>query len=86
MNEMQRSEESGDEGANLTVLLSGNEQSCYVYAARYAHGRSTGAAMQVVNTILHLWDKFEYRTQQQLKAEAEEAVCNKDDWQKLIDR
>ena len=67
-------------------LLSGNEQSCFVYAARYAHSRDTGAAMQVVNTILHNWHRFDYRTQQQLKTEADEATYNQEDWQQLIDR
>ncbi len=68
------------------ALLSVNDSSVFIYAARYAHNRNTGAAMQVVNAILHLWDRFDYVDQQQLKREAKEAVFNIEDWKRLISR
>lgn len=67
------------------AILSVGEQSCLVFAARYAHTRNTGAASMVVNTILENWDRLIPETQEQLKREAEyEATCNFEDWGKLI--
>ncbi len=68
------------------VKPSVNDSSVYIYAARYAHNRNTGAAMQVVNAILQLWDRFNYVDQQQLKREAKEAAFNIEDWQRILDR
>jgi len=68
---------------NSDRLLPVGEQSCLVFAARYAHNRSTGAAMIVVNTILANWDFLSPETQMQIKREAGEATSNLDDWQKL---
>ena len=65
--------------------FTGNEASVYIYAARYAHTRSTGAALQVVNTILANWDRFDAQAKEQLKREAAEATCNKEDWKRLIE-
>ena len=76
----QASSDNGD-------LLSVGDQSCLVFAARYAHTRETGAANMVVTTLLAHWDRLIPETQAQLKREAaNEATCNKDDWQRLIDR
>ena len=68
-------------------MLSNVEQSCFVYAARYAHNRGTGAALQVVNAILSNWDSFSVRVKIQLKHEAKnEATCNMEDWERLTER
>ena len=58
----------------------------YIFAARYAHTRNTGAAHIVVNDILSNWHKIGGEIQFQLKKEAGEATCNFDDWQRLIDK
>lgn len=68
-------------------MLSGPEQSCLVFAARYAHARFTGASCFVVEAILKNWDRLSESTQAQLKREAKnEATCNMEDWQRVIDR
>jgi hypothetical protein len=67
-------------------LLSEGEQSCLVFAARYAHTRNTGAALMVVSTILYKWDRLTLETQVQLKREAKEATYNLEAWQKLLDK
>lgn len=56
-----------------------------VFAARYAHSRNTGAALQVVRSILKSWDLLDLRTKEELIHEAkEEATCNHEDWQMII--
>ena len=66
--------------------LSSYEETCLIFAARYAHGRQTGAAHIVVSEILSKWDKLNDRAKAQLKREAEtSAAANIDDWQRLID-
>lgn len=68
-------------------LLSVGEQSCLVFAARYAHTRETGAAAMVVDTALLNWDRLIPETQAQLQREAaHEATCNMEDWKRLIYR
>ena len=63
------------------------QQSCLVYAARYAHTRNTGVSFQVVSTIMWQWDYLDYSTKMQLKKEAKaEATCNMEDWNVLINR
>lgn len=74
------------DGKGETALFTGNEASVYIYSARYAHTRRTGAALQVVNSILANWDRFDDQAKEQLKREAGEATCNKEDWKLLIDR
>lgn len=58
--------------------------SVFVYAARYARHRNTGAALQVVSEILHSWDNIPKQTQEQLQREAREATTNLEDWRRLI--
>ena len=56
-----------------------------VMAARYAHNRKTGAALQVVSAIIAEWENISEQTRVQLAKEASnEATCNYQDWQKLI--
>lgn len=56
-----------------------------IYAARYAHNRETGAALQVVDCAIKNWSILDEKTRVQLAQEASnEATCNIDDWQKLI--
>lgn len=74
------------EASESPALLSGNESSVYIYAARYAHHRATGAALQVVSEILNNWDRLPKQVQGQLKREAQEVTSNHDDWQRLIAR
>lgn len=60
--------------------------SCFIFAARYAHARNTGAARLVVNSILDHWDELDPRIQIQLIAEAKnEAMYDFEDWQRLIE-
>ena len=67
-------------------LMMPNEESIYIYAARYAHTRRTGAALQVVNEILNNWYRFSKQAQQQIVREAKhDATENLSDWKKLID-
>jgi len=61
-------------------------QNCLVFAARYAHDRNTGAAMQVVNSILMNWDSLSENVKRTIQEEAEHAPYNREDWQKLIDK
>lgn len=66
--------------------LSSREESCLVFAARYAHGRHTAAASLVVSEILSKWEGISESTRAQLKREAEVSVeCNIDEWIRLID-
>ena len=56
-----------------------------VYAARYAHTRKTGAALQVVSAIIAGWHDINPHTQQQLIREARnEATTNPEDWARLF--
>lgn len=49
--------------------------------------RETAGASVVVSAILRNWDRLIPETQEQLKHEAEnEATCNFEDWQRVIDR
>ncbi len=57
-----------------------------VFAARYAHGRNTGAPLMVVNEILHQWDKLGAGTKKQLYIESFEASYQPDMWKKVQDR
>ncbi len=60
------------------------ENGVYIYAARYAHKRNTGAALQVVSSIVKNWDKLSIETQLQLQSEAvEDATFNLDYWDEL---
>ena len=65
--------------------MTDNEESCLVYAARYAHHRRTAAAMQVVNNIIAKWDDIDPRVRKLIVRESREATHNHDDWQKLVD-
>lgn len=56
----------------------------YIFAARYAHHRNTGAAYAVVQRILADWDTLDLPTRQQLIREASEATHCEDDWKRLI--
>ena len=66
--------------------LTYQEETMFVLAARYAHNRQTGAALQVVTEILNKWDRISDFTKEQLKREAKEASFNHDDWALLIDK
>ena len=66
--------------------LTSNQASIYIYAARYAHTRNTGAALQVVTQILAVWNKLPYQAKEQLAREAEnEAIYNAEDWSRIIE-
>lgn len=61
-------------------MLPENIQGCLVYAARYAHNRHTGAALQIIKTIKSCWHQLSARTQKDLIEESYEATTNLDDW------
>lgn len=54
-----------------------------VYAARYAHHRNTGAALQVVTALKDLWQKIPEVDQMQIVSESNEATCNEHEWEDL---
>ena len=63
------------------------DEAMYVFAARYAHTRFTGAAHRIVSEILKNWDNISEGVRLQLRVEAKkEATCNLDDWKRLIDK
>ena len=70
--------------------MSNYEQSCLVFAARYAHTRNIiSTAFIVINVILKNWDRLTILTQTQLKREAEneaenETIYNKNIWKLII--
>ena len=67
--------------------LTPEEQTCLVFASRYAHDRNTSAALIVVNTILQNWDRLTQHTKEQLFREARsEAMYNLDDWYRLYQK
>ena len=66
--------------------MSPAEQTCLIFAARYAHHRQTGAALQVVTAIAQNWDKLSDHTREQLQREAKEATTNLEDWRLVINR
>ena len=59
------------------------DQSMWVFAARYAHHRGTGAAWAVVRSVGSNWDKFDEETKNQLIKESHEATHNQEDWEVL---
>jgi hypothetical protein len=58
-------------------------QNCLVYAARYAHHRNTGAAMQVCMSIIYYYDQLDVDILNNLYNESFEAVYNRDDWNSM---
>jgi hypothetical protein len=62
------------------------EVNCFIFAIRYAAGRNTGAALMVSTAILSNWSRFTEQGKQNLKDEAQEALYNREDWQKLINK
>lgn len=67
------------------IIMNNDLDNMIVYAARYAHARQTGAALQVVSCAIKNWDKLSARIQEQLVREASnEATYNHNDWQRLI--
>jgi TRAP-type C4-dicarboxylate transport system substrate-binding protein len=64
--------------------LSQPTQGVFLFAARYAHTRSTGASYAVVSAIKEHWHSLSEQTQKQLKREAKnDALTNLDDWAEL---
>jgi hypothetical protein len=64
-----------DKNNNLTNLC--------IYAARYAHHRPTGCALQTVNAIKSVWNQLDDKTKKQLIQESHEATCCLSDWEHL---
>ena len=62
------------------------DNTLYIFAARYAHHRNTGAAYQVVRCILEAWDRLDQQTRLQLVREASEATTCKEDWDLLLNK
>ena len=66
--------------------LSITEQSCLVFAARYAHARNTGASGHVVDTIIANAGRLPSDIKRQLCREAiSDATCNRDDWARMVE-
>jgi len=62
------------------------DESCLIFAARYAHHRKTGAANVVVSSIIGSWGNLSPKIKADIKKEALEATTNLDDWKRIIDR
>ena len=58
-------------------------QSCFVFAARYAHHRNTGAALATVRGLELVWHQLSESTREQIIRETEEATVNLSDWLRL---
>lgn len=54
-----------------------------LFAARYAHGRNTGAALAVVTALKACWPALTPEIRNQLLRESEEAQYNHEDWMEL---
>lgn len=73
--------------ATLPHTLSAYEENIYIYAARYTYSRNTGAAFQVVNSLLNNWNKFSDHFKDKVYKESKKgAVYNKEDWQRVWDK
>lgn len=57
--------------------------SVLIFAARYAHGRNTGAALAVVTALKACWRALTPELKSQLLREADEAQYNHEDWEEL---
>ncbi len=63
------------------------EASVYLFAARYARTRNTGAALIVVNNIIAAWDEIPHRVLKKIISETrQEAEYCVEDWNLLIDK
>ncbi|MFT3991213.1 MAG: hypothetical protein QM680_07365 [Luteolibacter sp.] len=59
-------------------------QTAFVFAARYTHDRPTGGTLAVVRALEIVWDQLDDTTRRQILTEAsEDAICNREDWQRL---
>lgn len=58
-------------------------ESIIIYAARYAHGRPTGAALMVVNHIINIWHELSIIGREQILRESHEATECIPEWDKL---
>jgi len=63
-----------------SIELSPLTQNMLVFAARYAHGRQTGAALQVMTEVGRNVKKLSNDILEQLRKESHEASCNLEDW------
>lgn len=62
------------------------ENTALVFAARYCHSRNTGGTFAIVRCLIANWDRIRKDTQDQILREAyQDAIYNRDDWQKLFD-
>jgi uncharacterized membrane protein YkvA (DUF1232 family) len=66
-------------------MMDNIEANMLMYAARYAHNRDTGAALQIVSYILSVKDLIPPEIFRKLQEEADYATTNFEDWQKLKD-
>ena len=58
-------------------------QTIYVFAARYAHRRNTGAAWRVVSELKIVWPLLSEHTRDQIVNESREARYCPQDWEAL---
>jgi hypothetical protein len=59
------------------------DETCYVFAARYAHNRGTGAAFAVVSALKRVWWELSPGTQKQILRESHDATQCESDWEDL---
>ena len=59
------------------------ENTCFVFAARYAHTRNTAGAYAVVTGLKAVWGDLDTPTRAQIVKESHEALYNLNDWDDL---
>ena len=59
-------------------------ENVFVFAARYAHHRQTGAAWVVINALKEHWHEIDDSARDQIISETTEAAYNKDEWENFV--
>ena len=57
--------------------------SIYLYACRYGHGRSTGAPLHIVTMTMDAWPNIRDSVRSQIVRESHEAQHCLEDWERL---
>ena len=68
---------------NNQLQLSGDLQTCMVFAARYTHSRPTGGAYVVIHALMRHWLQLSDHTRMLLLRESREATENIGEWEEL---
>lgn len=58
-------------------------ETCFVFAARYTHNRSTGGTLAVCRALKEVWPRLSDHTKEQIIRESHEATSNLEDWEEF---